>query len=86
MSGRGDGPAAESLIPMAPAGITADTLIAARNQEAPVFRRIRECGRAVHGSSMPPWAIVLSTEETWDLVALPGTIQPGTLSKPLRVE
>jgi mono/diheme cytochrome c family protein len=66
---------------MPPADFTTDTLIAARNWEA-VFRRIREGGRAVHGSSMPPWGIVLSEEETWDVVAFLATFQPGVLSRP----
>jgi mono/diheme cytochrome c family protein len=81
VSGRGDGTASGSLIQMPPADFTTDTLIAARNWEA-VFRRIREGGRAVHGSSMPPWGIVLSEEETWDVVAFLATFQPGVLSRP----
>ena len=81
VSGRGDGTASGSLIQMPPADFTTDTLIAARNWEA-VFRRIREGGRAVHGSSMPPWGIVLSEEETWDVVAFLATFQPGVLARP----
>jgi mono/diheme cytochrome c family protein len=81
MDGRGDGPASGSLILVSPADFTTDTLIAAHDWDA-VFARIREGGRAVHGSSMPPWGIVLSTEETWDLVAFLGTFQPGALSEP----
>jgi hypothetical protein len=69
---------------MPAADFTTDTLIAARDWEA-VFRRIREGGRAVHGSSMPPWGIFLSVAETWDLVAFLGTFQPGALSKPIWV-
>jgi mono/diheme cytochrome c family protein len=84
LSGRGDGPASPSLVLMAPADFTTDTLIAARSWEA-VFQRIREGGREVHGSSMPPWGIVLSVEETWDLVALLATFQPEALSRPVWV-
>jgi mono/diheme cytochrome c family protein len=85
LSGRGDGTASGSLIQMAPADFTTDTLIATRNWEA-VFQRIREGGRSVHGSSMPPWGIVLSVEETWDLVAFLATFQPGVLSRPTWVQ
>lgn len=80
-SGRGDGPASQSLVLMPPADFTTDTLIAAADWDA-VFNRIREGGRAVHGSSMPPWGVVLSEPETWDLVAFLGTFQPGVLSEP----
>lgn len=79
--GRGDGPAAASLIRMAPADFTTDTLIAAHDWNA-LHDRIREGGREVHGSSMPPWGVVLSEPETWDLVAYVATFQPGILSPP----
>lgn len=79
--GRGDGIAAQALIQMPPADFTTDTLITARNWDA-VFRRIREGGREVHGSSMPPWGVFLSVDETWDLVAFLGTFQPGALDPP----
>lgn len=79
--GHGDGPAASSLILMAPADFTTDTLIASAKWDA-VFRRIREGGRAVHGSSMPPWGVILSEAQTWDLVAFLATFQPDVLSKP----
>jgi cytochrome c oxidase cbb3-type subunit 3 len=79
--GRGNGPAAPSLILMSPADFTSDTLIASGNWEG-VFQRIREGGRAVHGSSMPPWGIVLSEVETWDLVAFVATFQPDVLTPP----
>ena len=72
--GRGDGPAAASLTMMRPADFTADTLIARSNWDA-LYRRIREGGRQVHGSSMPPWAVVFSDAETWDLVAYIATFQ-----------
>ena len=80
-SGRGDGAAASSLVLMQPADFTADTLLAARDWEA-VFARIREGGSQVHGSSMPPWEIVLSEGETWDLVSYLATFQSGLLSDP----
>lgn len=81
MGGRGDGPASASLVQMPPADFTTDTLIAAKKWDQ-VFRRVREGGRAVHGSSMPPWGIVLSEQQTWDLVAFLATFQPATLARP----
>jgi cytochrome c oxidase cbb3-type subunit II len=81
VTGHGDGTAAASLVLMAPADFTKDTLIAAKNWDG-VFKRIREGGRSVHGSSMPTWGVVLSEQETWDLVAFLATFQPGVLSRP----
>jgi mono/diheme cytochrome c family protein len=80
-SGRGDGPASASLVQKRPADFTADTLIAARNWDA-VYNRIREGGRQVHGSAMPPWGIALDEAEMWDLVAYLATFQEGVLSAP----
>lgn len=80
-TGHGDGPAAASLVLMAPANFTTDTLIAKKDWQG-VFQRIREGGRGVHGSSMPPWGVVLSVQDTWDLVAFLATFQPGVLSPP----
>ena len=81
MTGHGDGPAAASLILRAPANLTTDTLIASKDWNA-VFNKIREGGKGVHGSSMPSWGVVLSEQETWDLVAFVATLQPGLLSRP----
>jgi mono/diheme cytochrome c family protein len=80
-SGRGDGPGSENLIDVRPADFTADTLIAARNWDA-LFARVREGGRTVHGSSMPPWGIILSEADIWDLVAYLATFQRGALAPP----
>jgi mono/diheme cytochrome c family protein len=64
-----------------PADFTADTLIAKRDWQG-LFGRIRDGGRAVHGSSMPPWGIALSETDMWDLVAYIATFQPAALSAP----
>jgi mono/diheme cytochrome c family protein len=79
--GQGDGPASASLILMSPADFTTDTLIGTADWDG-VYRRIREGGRAVHGSSMPPWGVILTEAETWDLVAYIATFQPDVLSAP----
>lgn len=79
--GQGDGRTAAALVDMPPADFTTDTLLAAQDWDA-VFARIREGGREVHGSSMPPWGIVFSDAETWDLVAYIATFQAGLLSTP----
>lgn len=47
-----------------------------------MFRKIREGGREVHGSTMPASALELSVEETWDVVAFLGTFQPGAFAPP----
>ncbi len=74
--GQGDGPAAADLATgIRPQDLTADTLLAARDWDA-VFRRISDGGQTVHGSSMPPWSILLSAEEIWDVVAYLSTFQP----------
>ncbi len=75
--GRGDGAAAEFLVLAKPADFTQDTLIARRDWDA-VFQRIREGGEATH-SSMPPWGILFSEDEMWDLVAFVSSLQPGIL-------
>lgn len=80
--GRGEGRAAASLVEIAPADFTSDTLLASQDWDA-VYRRIREGGREVHGSAMPPWGVVFSDEETWDLVAYLATFQGGLLSEPV---
>jgi len=80
-SGRGDGSASASLVQLPPADFTTDTLIAARDWDG-MYNRIREGGRRVHGSAMPPWGIVLPDAEIWDLVAYLATFQEGVLSEP----
>ena len=80
-NGRGDGPAAAALADVKPQDFRADTLLAARDWDG-VFSRISEGGQSVHGSSMPPWGILLSEGEIWDLVAYLATFQPGLVSAP----
>jgi len=80
-TGRGDGPASAALTDVRPQDFLSDTLLAARNWDG-VFTRIREGGQSVHGSSMPPWGILLSEGEIWDLVAYLATFQPGLVSTP----
>lgn len=79
--GRGQGPAAAALTVAKPADFTRDTLLAARDWDG-AFGRIREGGQMVHGSSMPPWGIVLKDAEMWDLVAYLATFQDSLLSTP----
>jgi len=79
--GEGNGPAASFLLSVKPANFTTDTLIARKDWTA-VYNRIREGGQTVHGSSMPPWGVVLSSDDMWDLVAYLATFEPGLLSKP----
>lgn len=66
--GDGQGFAADALIEVKPADFRTDTLIVAGDYQG-LFQRIREGGRTVHGSSMPPWGTALSDAEMWDLVA-----------------
>lgn len=80
-NGRGDGPVAATLIDVKPQDFRSDTLLAARNWEG-TFTRIREGGQSVHGSSMPPWGIVLRDAEIWDVVAYLSTFQPGLIGDP----
>jgi mono/diheme cytochrome c family protein len=80
-TGLGDGPGAANLVDIFPADFTSDTLIAARDWDA-LFSRVREGGSTVHGSSMPPWGIVLSDGEMWDLVAYLAMFQEGTVRAP----
>lgn len=82
-NGQGDGPAAEVLLVTKPANFRTDSLLAGGDFEA-VFRRIRDGGRTVHGSSMPPWGVTLGEEAMWDLVSYLATFQPGLLSDPPR--
>ena len=80
-SGQGNGPAAASLVTMAPANFTTDTLIARKDWQG-VYNRIKEGGKSVHGSAMPTWGVILSSDDIWDLVSYLATFQPGLLSKP----
>jgi cbb3-type cytochrome c oxidase subunit III len=80
-SGLGNGPAAEFLVAVKPANLTQDTLIASKDWNA-VYNKIREGGQKVHGSSMPPWGIILSDNDIWDLVAYLATFQPGLVNPP----
>lgn len=77
--GQGEGEAADVLL-VPPARFPTDTLIAASDWDA-VFERIREGGK-VHGSSMPSWGVMLTAEETWDLVAYVASFQRENLAPP----
>jgi mono/diheme cytochrome c family protein len=81
-AGRGNGPAAASLVTIAPANFTTDTLIAKKDWQG-VYNRIKEGGQSVHGSAMPTWGVILKDSDIWDLVAYLATFQPGLLSKPI---
>ena len=74
-TGRGDGYVAESLISAKPADFTQDTLIARRDWVA-LFQRIREGGQGRH-TTMPPWGMVFTEAEMWDLVAFIAALQEG---------
>ncbi len=74
-TGRGDGAAAEALISAKPADFTQDTLIARRDWVA-LFQRIREGGQGRH-TTMPPWGMVFTEAEMWDLVAFIAALQEG---------
>jgi mono/diheme cytochrome c family protein len=80
--GRGDGPAAAALTDVKPQDFRTDTLLAARNWDG-VFARIHDGGQSIHGSAMPPWGILLSEGEIWDVVAYLATFQPGLLGDPI---
>lgn len=77
--GQGHGPAADVLL-VPPAQFPDDTLVAAADWDG-VFRRIEEGGQ-VHGSSMPPWGVMLTEEEMWDLVAYVASFQRERLTPP----
>ena len=80
--GMGNGPAAASLTTVAPANFATDSLIASADWDA-LFAHVRDGGQGtVHGSSMPPWGVVLNDGEIWDLVAYLATFQEGLLSTP----
>lgn len=74
-TGRGDGFAAGSLVDATPADFTQDSLIANRDWTA-LFRRIREGGQGRH-TSMPPWGMLFTESEMWDLVAYIAALQEG---------
>lgn len=81
--GRGNGRAAAALTTVRPADFTTDSLVAAGDFDA-LFARVRDGGvESVHGSSMPPWGVVLSDGEIWDLVTYLATFQDGHLSVPI---
>jgi mono/diheme cytochrome c family protein len=75
--GQGDGQWAEMLKGLKPANFTQDTLLVARDYDA-VFKRIREGGQSIHGSSMPPWGVLFTEGEMWDLVAYLSLFNVGT--------
>ena len=77
--GEGHGTAADVLV-VPPAQFPTDTLIAAEDWQG-VFDRIKSGGQ-VHGSAMPPWGVMLSDAEIWDLVAYLGSFQAERLSPP----
>lgn len=76
--GDGQGYAADALKIVKPADFRSDTLVAEGDWDG-LFNRIRDGGRTVHGSSMPPWGAALSDTEIWDLVAYVATFEPGAL-------
>lgn len=78
--GDGKGWAAGQLA-LAPADFTQDTLLQKRNFDA-LFRRVKEGGGTIHGSSMPPWGVLLPDRDIWDLVAFIASFQPVTISAP----
>lgn len=78
--GRGSGDAS-GVLSVQPADFTTDTLVAAGDEEG-LFRRIKEGGAEVHGSSMPPWGILFSDDEIRDLVAYVASFQEGIFDRP----
>lgn len=78
VNGDGEGYAAEALVMVKPADFRTDSLIVAGDFEG-LFNRVREGGRSVHGSAMPPWGVALSDDQMWDLVAYISTFREGTL-------
>ena len=74
-TGRGDGYVAESLTSAKPADFTQDTLIARRDWTT-LFQRIREGGEGRH-TTMPPWGMLFTDAEMWDLVAFIASLQEG---------
>jgi mono/diheme cytochrome c family protein len=74
-TGRGDGLAGGSLVDITPADFTADTLIAQRDWDG-LFGKIRGGGEGTH-TAMPPWGMLFSDDEMWDLVAYIASLQPG---------
>ena len=79
VEGDGQGFAAEALAVMKPADFRTDTLVAAGDWEG-LYQRIRQGGRTVHGSSMPPWGEALTDAQIWDLVAYVATFEEGVLT------
>lgn len=79
-AGEGDGPAAD-ILATPPADFTTDTLIAAGDFES-LFQRVHDGGAGVHGSSMPPWGVLMSDTQIWDLVAYIATFQDVSFTPP----
>ncbi len=80
-TGEGNGSAAEFLTTVKPANFTTDTLLATKDWNA-VFNKVKQGGQSVHGSSMPPWGVILSENDIWDVVAYLSTFQPGLVAPP----
>lgn len=78
--GRGQGDAA-GVLALPPADFTTDTLVTAGDHEG-LFRRIKEGGAQVHGSSMPPWGILFTDDQIRDLVAYVASFQEGSFDAP----
>lgn len=78
--GRGGGDAA-GVLALPPADFTTDTLVTAGDHEG-LFRRIKEGGAQVHGSSMPPWGILFTDDQIRDLVAYVASFQEGSFDAP----
>ena len=79
-AGEGNGPASDQLVTQ-PADFTRDTLISNRNFQL-LYDRIRQGGDENIHSSMPPWGVVYSDNDIWDLVAYVGTFQEGIFEPP----
>jgi mono/diheme cytochrome c family protein len=81
LEGRGDGPVASFLSGFEPSDLTTDSLVARRSWDT-LFERMKIGFGTAHGSKMPPWDLVLTDAELWDLVAYMATMQPEQLSAP----
>ncbi|GMV05892.1 MAG: hypothetical protein AMXMBFR53_21690 [Gemmatimonadota bacterium] len=81
IAGQGDGPGAAALVDVKPVSFLSDTLVAKADWDA-VYRKVREGGDRVHGSTMPAWSLILGESEMWDLVAYLATFQPGLVAAP----
>jgi mono/diheme cytochrome c family protein len=81
LEGRGDGPIAAYLSDFAPSDLTTDSLVARQGWDT-LFERMKTGFGTAHGTKMPPWDLVLTDAELWDLVAYMATMQPEQLSTP----